>query len=359
MKNDKINSVLAYGAFFVAALLIGGGILAGDFVRNQNAGEQSRNLSNQNRINASLFAYAKQLESSNKPSDLAVSAFIQASNHPELNLMETPSASKGNIALLKKAITLGQDDPTLAWLEAMECNWMKAACNKDAALLRLIKLEPDNAAVDLLVFNEAVGADDTDAAWHALALGGSKKHFVLPIDAVSKMYLESLQNWNAPTSIDASFYFGDSAKDFSALTQDEIKKATAAGFSMTFALPAFQHYTKYCMPAPADPIKLQTCQRFTENLSADRNLLSRGVGSSVAVTVFADSPDKEKWQAMRMQHKWQMQEYTRLVMKDPGFERKHLRTWPYSSELDRIAAMLTEKGIPLSPSEGWSFEAAK
>lgn len=359
MKNQKLQSTLAYGAFFAAALMIGGGILAGDFSRQLKVQDQRLVEADQEKLRSSLFDYAKQLESSNIPRDLAVSAFIQASNHPDMKLTQPFSAPENSIALLRKGIALGQNDPTLAWLEAMECNWMKVACNKDAALSRLVRLEPDNAAVDLLLFNIAVTSGDADAAWRALAVGGSKKYFALPMDAVSKMYFESLQDWDAPTSISARFYYGDNAKDLSALTQDEIRKATAAGFSMAFALPAFQHYAKFCMPAPADAVKLKSCQQFTEKLAADQNLLSRGVGSSVAVAVFTESPDREKWQANRNQHQWQMQEYMSLVMHDPSAERKYLKNWPYGSELDHVAAMLNEKNIPLSPPAGWTFEATK
>lgn len=339
--------------------MIGGGILAGDFSRQLKLQDQQLSEAYQEKLRSSLFDYAKQLESSDIPRDLAVSAFIQASSHPDLKLTQPFSAPENSIILLREAIALGQNDPTLAWLEAMECNWMKAACNKDAALSRLVKLEPDNAAVDLLLFNVAVSNGNADEAWRALTLGGSKKHFVLPINAVSKMYVESLQNWNAPISIGASYYYGDKANDLSALTLDEIRKATAAGFSMAFALPAFQHYTKYCMPAPAEPLKLRACQQFTERLANDHNLLSRGVGTSVALAVFTESPDIEKWLAKRKQHKWQMQEYSRLVMNDPSAERKYLKNWPYGSELERVEAMLNDKNIPVSPPADWSFEAIK
>lgn len=356
---EGTKNSLGYGALLAGALLLGSGILAGDFSRRLKSGDQSLDEAAQQKIRASMYAYAKQLESSDNPRDLAVSAFLQVSNHPDQKLTETLSVSKESIALLKKAIESGPNDPTLAWLEAMDCGWMNTACDKKAALARLVKLEPDNAAVDFLLFNEAHIAGNSTAAWQALASGGNKTDFTLPLDAISKMYLDSLQGWNSPVVIDARGYFGKNAKDLSPLTQDELRKAAAFGYGLAFALPAFQYYSEYCKPAPTDPAQLEACQKFTRNMATDNDVLARNIATHIGVAVFTQSPEKEAWLARREQSVWQSLQYSKLLQSIPDIDRKNLRAWPGTSELDRRITLLTENNIPLSPPDGWTSPKAR
>ena len=231
---------------------------------------------------------------------------------------------------------------------------MTAACDKKEALARLVKLEPDNAAVDLLIFNEANAAGDSSAALQALQSGGSKTRFELPIHAIGNLYFESLQGWNSPVVINSRDYFGKNAKDFSPLTQDEIRKTAAIGYSMAFALPAFQHYSSYCKPAPAQAVQLEACRKFTENFAKDKNIISRRIATDIAVALFTQSPEKEEWLELREQSIWQSQQYSKLIQLIPDADRSYLRIWPDTDEVDRVAALLAQNNIPLSPPAGWT-----
>lgn len=359
MKNNKIQSALAYGAFFTAALMVGGGILAGDFSRFGRSHSPTSNNAQLNQDRNSFFAYAKKLESSDDPRDLAVSAFLQAGNKTRTNPEQGLSPSEQEIALLKKALALGKNDSTLAWLEAMDCGWMSAACDKDSALLRLSKLEPDNAAVDLLYLNEADVDGNTEAAWEAIERGGQKKYFQLPIDALGAMYYHSLRDWNSPTTYDPKDIFGKNAKDLRPLSKEEYRKITALGYSIAIAIPALQSYAKFCKPAPANNDHLQACRKFTEKLASDNSILFRGLGTSTAMGLFLQSPEREVWLSRRNQHQWQQMKYSEIIQSDPSADRVNLEKWPKISELERIAAMMQERGIPLSPPDGWSYDTAK
>lgn len=358
MKNNKTNNVLAYGVFLTAALVIGGGILAGNSSRYPHSHASANNQADARKDHASLFAYAKQLEASDNPRDLAVSAFLQANNKPRDNPEQDLAVSNHEIALLKKALVLGKDDSTLAWLEALDCGWISAACDKDAALIRLQHLEPDNAAVELLHLNKAHANKNTAAAWQAIERGGQKKYFRLPVDAIGAMYYESLRNWHSPVTYDPKDVFGINAKDLRPLSQEEYRKITAFGFSIAVAIPALQDYSAYCSPAPTNARHLKICQHFTDRLAADDSLLLQGVGTRTGTELFLQSPEKEQWQSRRKQHHWQRMKYSEILQSDPGADRVQLEKWPGISELDRIAALLLDKGIPLSPPAGWSSEQA-
>ncbi len=359
MKNNKVQNALAYGAFFIAALMIGGGILAGDFSRYARDHSTAGNQADASNVQASLYAYAKKLETSGNPRDLAVSAFLQVSNKPRNGPEQGFAASQAEIDLLRKALALGQNDATLTWFEAMNCGWMSAACDKNAALTRLSKLEPDNAAVDLLYLNEADAAGNAEAAWQAIERGGQRKYFQLPIDAIGGMYYESLRNWNSPVTYDPKDIFGKKAKDLRPLSQEEYRKITAFGFSLAVAIPALQDYSLYCRPAPTNSSHLKICQQFTDKFAAGDNMLLQGMGTRMGAELFLQSPEKEIWQARRNQHQWQQMKYSEILQSDPGADRVHFEKWPGISEIERIHALLNEKGIPLSPPMGWIFEEKK
>lgn len=353
---ERTKNILGFTALLCGALLVGGSILAGDFSRHQANYATASELVDAKKVQASLFAYAKKLENSHNPRDLAVSAFLQLSNKPRDNLDQAFSPTQEEIGLLKKALSLGQHDSTLAWLEAMNCGSMYAACDKNAGLIRLSQLEPDNAAVDFLYLNKADTAKDTEAVWQALERGGQKKYFQLPIDAIGSMYYRSLRNWNSPIAYDPKDIFGKNAKDIRPISQEEYRKITAFGVSMAIAIPALQAYSKYCRPAPTDSSHLKACQQFTEKFAAGDSMLLRSMGTRMGTELFLQSPEKEIWQTRRNQFQWQQMKYNELLTSDYSADRVHFEAWPEKNELDRIAVLLNEKGIPLSPPKGWSFE---
>lgn len=356
---ERTKNILGYSCLLSGALLLGGSILAGDFSSYQRSHSTATQQDDAKKVQVSLFAYAKKLENSDNPRDLAVSAFLQLSNKPRDTLGQTFVPAQEETALLKKALALGQDDSTLAWLEAINCGSMNAACDKDAALTRLSKLEPDNAAVDLLYLNAAEAAGNTEATWQALERGGQKKYFRLPIDAIGSMYYESLRNWNSPITYSPKDIFGRNAKDLRPLNQKEYQKITAFGFSIAIAIPALQHYAKHCRPAPIDLNYLKACQQFTDKFASGDSMMLQGMGTRMGSELFLQSSEKEQWQSRRNQHQWQQMKYSEILQSDASADRVYFEKWPAISELDRISALLQEKGIPLSPPEGWSFEATK
>lgn len=353
---EHTKNILGFSALLCGALIVGGSILAGDFSRYQRNHSIASELADAKKVQTSLFAYAKKLENSDNPRDLAVSAFLQLGNKPRDNLDQAFLPSLEEIALLKKALSLGQDDLTLAWFEAMNCGSMYAACDKDAALIRLGQLEPDNAAVDFLYLNKADTARDTEAVWQALERGGQKNYFQLPIDAIGSMFYQSLRNWNSPVTYDPKDIFGKNAKDTRPISQEEYRKITAFGVSLAIAIPALQAYSKYCRPAPTDLSQLKSCQKFTKNFAAGNSMLLRSMGTRMGTELFLQSPEKEIWQVRRNQFQWQQMKYNELLASDYSVDRVHFEMWPEKNELDRIAALLNERNIPLSPPKGWSFE---
>ncbi len=336
--------------------MVGGGILAGDIARYARNHSASNDQIQAREVQASLYAYAKTLEASDNPRDLAVSAFLQVSNKPRDNPEQGFVVSQAEIDLLKKALALGQNDATLTWFEAMDCGWMSAACDKDAALIRLSKLEPDNAAVEFLYLNKANAIGNAEASWQAIERGGQKKYFRLPIDAIGAMHYESLRNWHSPVTLDPKDVFGENTKDLRPVSQEEYRKITAFGFSIAVAIPALQDYSAYCRPTPTNFSHLKICQQFTDKFAAGDSMLLQGMGTRMGTELFLQSPEKEIWQARRNQYQWKQMKYSEVLQDDPSADRVQLEKWPEISEIERIEALLNAKGISLSPPAGWSFE---
>lgn len=351
---ENTSNVLGYGTFLVVTLLVGGVILTGNLARHKNVPQNSFLRVDEKISRASLYDYGKSLEASSNPRNLLVSAFLQADNHPSGNSGIVPVPSSENIALLKRAFSLGRDDPTLAWIEALGCRSLDAACDTNAAISRLSKLDPDNAAVDLLQFNQAHAAGDAEAAWQALARGGGKNNFVLPIDAIGAMYFESLSGWNSPANNDPRFHFVGNGRKLAPVTLEEYRKLAAHLYGFSLGLPSMNHYAKHCKPSPADPVNLLICQRFTEKLASGNTSSCRSIGTSIAIAIFSNPLEREKWKAEYNNHRWQLRQHSRLIKTKASAERKYLQQWPGINELQQIEIMLRDNGMSLTPPSGWT-----
>lgn len=354
---EHTSNVLGYGTFLIVALLIGGVILTGNLARHKNVPQTSFLRVDEKVSRASLYDYGKNLEASGNPRDLLVSAFLQADNHPSGNSGMVPVPSPENITLLRSAFSLGHDDPTLAWIEALGCRWLDAACDTNAAINRLSKLDPDNAAVDLLQFNQAHAAGNVEVAWQALARGGSKKYFVLPIDAIGAMYFESLKDWHSPANSDPSFHFVGNGRKLAPVTLEEYRKLEAQLYGFSLGLPSFHLYASECKPSPTDPLKLLICQRFTEKLASGNTSSCRSIGTSIAIAIFSKPLEREKWNAEYNKHRWQLHQHSKLLKNKASAEREYLQQWPGISELQKIEMMLYDNGMSPTPPSGWTSKA--
>ncbi len=69
----------------------------------------------------------------------------------------------------------GLTDPLVAWVEVFDCHALD--CDRGAALARLLRIDPDNAAVHLWAIQGAMLARDSDAAREQLRLAASARRF--------------------------------------------------------------------------------------------------------------------------------------------------------------------------------------
>jgi hypothetical protein len=350
---ERTKNILGYGAMLSAALLLAGGILAGSYslhARNNaaNVDEVKNKL-----FRESIIRYAEQLQTSNNPRDLVVAA--QLLDFHEMVKEPDQLANPMHVEQLKRAVTLSPKDADIAWLEAMGCGRLKAACNRENAVSRLQHMQPDNLAVHLLAFNQADTAANDAQRLTALQAMANSRYSDIHYFSLGKLYLEALRGWHPPTQVSAYDAFGDDI-DQSPITDDEQRKVMAAGYSIAVALPALQHITTYCKNENLTSEELHNCQKIAKIMIKDNTLIMHRIGLRIGVAVFKQEPAAGQWREAYRVSYWQLSGHHPNRKKQYS-ERKYFNAWPNIDEMTQQRQRLIDKGIPLTPPKGWMPES--
>ena len=251
----------------------------------------------------SIIRYAEQLQISNNPRDLAVAS--QLLDFHEMVKKPNQKENPMHVEQLRRAVTLSPKDADIAWLEAMGCGRLKAACNRENAVSRLQQMQPDNLAVHLLAFNQAdIVANETQRLATLQAMANSR-YSDIHYFSIGKLYFEALRGWHTPTKMSAYEAFGDDI-DQSPVTDDEHRKVMAAGYSIAMGLPALQQITTYCKNENLAPDELQNCQKIAEIMIKDKTLIMHRIGLRIGVAVFKKEPEASQWREAYRTSYWQL-----------------------------------------------------
>lgn len=352
MKERTKNS-LCYCSLLAAALLVGSCILYGDVSQPiEKTSIPFLSEADQDRIDKSLYEHSKLLQQSDKARDIAVSAFLQNAYQSKKNEGSPPSSE--NIALLKKAISLDPNDPDLAWLEAMDCSQLAAACNKADALLRLKKIEPDNLAVHLLDFNQAVEKQDFFARDNALQAMADSHYSDIHYFSQGYFYYYALRDWNSPVKLKASQLFSDDINQ-KPVTQDEMRKMVANGYSIATAMPALQSLIEFCKEEGLDNEPLESCQKIARIMVTDKTIIMNRIGLLIGATVFRQNPQASQWRNNYRKSYWLSSQYAQPYKLYSV--RNAFGAWPNMDEIAIQKQKLMMQGIPLTPPADWMPES--
>ena len=313
--------------------------------------EDAKNI----KLNQSLIRYMEQLQISNNPRDVAIAVqFIDF--HESIHRADKPINSM-LVMQLKNVILQSPDDVDIAWMEALGCGRLEAACDPENAITRLKRLEPENLAVYLLAFNRADKAGDNRlrlSELHAMANSGySDIHY----SSISKLYYEAFRGWHTPIKISAKELFGDDSNQ-APVTDDEARKVVSMGYSMAMGLPTLQQLSTYCKAEKLPADQLQYCQKIATVMIKDKTLIMHRIGLRIGVEVFMQEPAASQWREAYRVSYWQLSGHGHDPNgKTKSNERKYFNQWPNADEVGQQKQRLIDKGIPLTPPAGWMPES--
>ena len=350
---EHTKNILGYSTLILGALLVAGGIISGANSLYLRSVASPLDDAKNKKFTESIIRYAEQLQISNNPRDLVVAS--QLLDFHEMAKKPEQAANPMHVDQLKKAIALAPGDADIAWLEAMGCGRLEAACDPQNAIIRLKKMEPGNLAVYLLAFDRADKAGDKVRQKTELLAMANSRYSDIHYFSIGKLYFEALRGWRSPTKLSAYDAFGDDI-DQSPVTDDEHRKVMAAGYSIAMGLPALQQITTYCKNENLTSDELQYCQKIATLMIKDRTLIMHRIGLRIGLAVFKQEPAASQWREAYRVSYWQLSGH-HPNRKMEYSERKYFNAWPNVDEITQQKQRLIDKGIPLTPPEGWMPES--
>lgn len=274
---------------------------------------------------------------------------------------------------LVRAQSLAPDDALVQWAVASRLGSFgkQPAPDLDHARLRAIaqlqRLEPGNAAVEMLAIDARSGGRrgdllDNDALKRLAAMPAYREPALelmnLVIDRSAQLSLssETLQALRAsyddqPPSERMGFACASDV-DFAQAT------ALAMGITSVIQLDHSLQLATSCREneAPIEPVRRRDCLKLAELFYRDTRLLSSaGLAASVGARLAPPGPERERWVERRRSQRWQIQQYTELTAGKPAMTqvRESIAAWRSGGEWQAQERALRDAGIPLNPPADW------
>lgn len=151
---------------------------------------------------------------------------------------------------LAEAARKAPDDAAVAWMEATACPDTAQHCSRDGAMQRLIRLEPDNAAVWLLAAEWAATAGDTAALEAYLAQAGRTRRHDLHYGEGPNALLRALERVRIPPRSPEQEQAIRAVLDLppqAVLSDDDVRTVWASMADAAW-LPSFSGVARACHP---------------------------------------------------------------------------------------------------------------
>jgi hypothetical protein len=215
----------------------------------------------------------------------------------------TPEAD----AALGEAARLQPDDPDIAWLEAMRCPPGSTLCDRASGLQRLMRLDPDNAAVWMAAADRAYQQGDMAAFDEYLHLAAQASHY----DSRHGMGSQRLADFLASAPLPPRSQQAERALrrmaglgSGQALSDADLKTVLAAMHGQSpMDMPAVAPAYRLCRP-PLPASRRGDCIGASTRMAEGDILLSRIMGAHQMVNLTAGTPANRYWRERLRQEKW-------------------------------------------------------
>ncbi|MFD0739790.1 hypothetical protein ACFQZQ_10905 [Lysobacter koreensis] len=252
---------------------------------------------------------------------------------------------------LERAAQLDPDDVLVAWLQAVDCPG--AQCDPNAALARLQRLEPDNAAVWLIELQAAHQRGDAAAVDRYLRLAAAADRYDLHFgDAGLAGYAEIAELPLPPLGQAERELFGQGMGWKRPASDVDLRVSQVAAVTSALLTPALQGLMQACGlrdgigPPPA---RRAPCIAVLSHLAGSDTLIGPGMALPTLVQLTADGPEGGAWRERYRLHHWQYQQYSRGGLFMTG--EQVLASWRLG-EVPALQQRLQQLGLA-SPPPGW------
>jgi hypothetical protein len=273
------------------------------------------------RADAYRLALATSLASRNTPDALLASAvavkWLEVDIAPIRRSVAVPPAMS-SAALLARAAALAPADarPWFLAIGTLRCAPVDAPCAKDAAIARLLQVDPDNAAAWLLSFQREAERGDAAAARASLARAARAPVFRDYVDAIDQVVL---REWlSDPTELRVGPH-----ESKSTLTEAQFARWNKLFESTTsFGTPGDYYLAKACDPASAakdDPALQADCRAIgAMKDTAGAGLFSQSQGRFLQMRLATDPAERERFEVGVREIRWLIHEGSWGETADPA-----------------------------------------
>lgn len=259
-------------------------------------------------------------------------------------------------------------DPLVAWMEALDCNGLAANCDSQAALVRLLAVDGDNAATHWLALNAAQQAGDPVAARTHLRLAAHAprlemyNHTLLGLIDQAR---RAMPTPPLPPQLSEAFARVYGMDQFA--TADDITSGGLLGMWVAIAMPPLMDTAELC-----DPDRLRDanhgalrkdCIALLDRLADDRSTTVTTLFALSALSqLTAGQPRGDPWRQQLRKVYWLFEKASPVMAGLPG---SHVSGSEYfgwmanEGELEAMRRVLLRNGIAPEPPAGWLPSTAR
>ena len=301
--------------------------------------------------------HVRTLMASRDPRDQVAAALIAPSAGEPLSGEEFSWTTEEATTAFAAARRLGPDDRLVAWLEVFDCPRARtgSGCDPQAALERLQRLEPDNAAVWLPALEAAVADADEASIDRLLSRAAAASRHGVPFSEIGLLLTRTLLDVDSPAmTSQVAQALGEDFAIGRAANAEDMAGVHAMAIASAVALPAHQPLQRLCVGPDGKPpraTRLPSCIAIYADMAQDGLLLSQTVALTSLARLTADSAPGAQWRERLRHMHWIRSEGTKAM--GVGIPEGYLKSVWRLGELPAMEEMLRAAGVPTTPPPGW------
>lgn len=248
-------------------------------------------------------------------------------------------------------------DPLIAWWEATGCFFANLDCDSAGATSRLLQVDADNSAAQLLALHAAHSAGDVVAARTHLRLAAKAGRFE-PYDlALLELVLEAKSGVALPPlPPEVAEALGVAYGSDRPITGGDIHAVEAMGQWAALSLMPLPSLSAVCAPRDGMETALkQDCLAVLQQVADNPNMaVYPAFALDLLVQLTADDTAGTRWRERLREYTWLYDQGLSLLVQGRALPpSEQARLWVETGEIGAWHAMLAERGIAAEPPVDW------
>jgi hypothetical protein len=344
------KNILGYSALLLASIIVATAIVSGNSNRKDISAKTIEANTLAHTVSSQQFAHS--LAKKNDARSLLFASILIQSGSALIPKEQQNANEILSKQWLQSAITLGKNDALIAWVEATRCFGNKA-CNSDDAIERLKTLDPENAAVYLLVLNSIQASGDVSKADATFLKIVNSRYYNNYYHQYAKASHHSLSGWQlqrtaSERKVDAILFGMEKIP-----SDEDYRKIQSLGIAMAFPFPGMQSLNTYCDNTKNQTARLEQCIKLYEMIRNDSTNISKFIALSKLSTLAVNHPQGAKFREELRQYYWLNEKQNKLIRTRSEYDSSHIQQWPNLTEWESLLIDMKKAGIPLLAPKSW------